>query len=95
MTITPQRPDYTAQVDPHQVDGADAALRSLTDRIVRDHPEVDPLRVLALVLEAHATTADAPVQNYRLVLAERSVRRHLRVERGAQALGPAPGPTPH
>jgi len=98
VTITPQRADVPAQLDPRTatlLGGADPALRSLADRILRDHPEVDPLRVLILVLEAHATTADAPVQNYRLVLAERCTRRLLRAERDAASVDRgAPPPSP-
>jgi hypothetical protein len=86
MTITPERAGIDLQLDlrtPALRDELDPALASLAARIGGDHPEVEAGRVLVLLLDAHGRTADAPVQNYRLVLAERAVRELLRRERRA------------
>ena len=53
-------------------------LAQTARRILEDHPDADPLRVAALLDVAYGRTGDAKVQNYRLVLAEREVRRRLR-----------------
>jgi hypothetical protein len=86
MTITPERPSIDLELDlrtPAPRDELDPALASLAARIGGDHPEVEPGRILVLLLAAHDRTADAPVQMYRLLLAERAVREHLRWERRA------------
>ena len=48
--------------------------------IIRDHPGVSPSRVAGMLERVYEQTADAPVQAYRLILAERNVRRRLRSE---------------
>jgi hypothetical protein len=93
MTITPERPGAVVELaldlrTPTTATHLDDGLPALVDRIHADHPEVDRLRVSSLLTEAHAVTEHAPVQNFRLVLAERSVRERLRRER--RAGGPDP-----
>jgi hypothetical protein len=84
MTITPQRPDTAVEVDLRTAgaqEHLDAGLRAIVERICNVHPEVDARRAVSLVIDAHARTEHATVQNYRLLLAERSVRDILRRER--------------
>jgi hypothetical protein len=97
MTIARQHPDTAVEID-LRTEGAqehlDAGLRAIVERICTAHPEVDALRVLSLVIDAHAVTENAPVQNYRLLLAERTVRDSLRRQRRSttgETTGPARG----
>lgn len=53
-------------------------LARVTGYIGRDHPSVHPSEIFALLSVAYARTVDAPVQSFRMVLAEREVRRQLR-----------------
>lgn len=54
------------------------ALDDAVARIVRDHPDADVAVITALLRTAHRATADAKVQGFRVVLAERSARASLR-----------------
>ena len=71
-TPEPDRPD---QAFDHR------ALGALESQIARDHPEAAPSEIRALITAHLARTADARVQHYRLLLAERAVRSHLRSRR--------------
>jgi len=96
MTIAPQHHEAQGAIDLRTgsfLDGLDPGVRHLADRIGQDHPDIEHLRILTLVLDAHAVTADAPVQNYRLVLAERAVRERLRRERLASTRASASSAT--
>lgn len=62
------------------VDGG-SDLAAAHARLVVDHPDIDPAHAAALLHEAYAATADAKVQTYRILLAERSARARLRPHR--------------
>jgi hypothetical protein len=65
---------------PPPVDGG-RDLAAAHARLVVDHPDADPSHLAFLLHEAYAATADAKVQTYRILLAERSARARLRRRR--------------
>jgi hypothetical protein len=62
-----------------RLDGADA-LEEISRRIQQDAPGVELTMIRRLLDAAYARTEGAKVQNFRLLLAEKEVRRRLRGE---------------
>jgi hypothetical protein len=66
----------------HAHDGGDPAERALaeiTQRLGVDYPGAPPETISEVLLAQYLRTASAPVQQYRLVLAERDTRVQLRM----------------
>lgn len=90
------RTEMLGRAQEHGADGAEArALDDIVHRFVSELPGVDPDAIRSVVAEGFARTADAKVQNFRLVLAERWARAHLRDQvaaagRTEAAAGPGP-----
>lgn len=53
-------------------------VREIASRVAASYPDVPYDDVVELVTACLDTTSDAPVQNFRFVLAEREARRRLR-----------------
>jgi hypothetical protein len=61
------------------------ALQAVSRRLAVEFPETTPPEIGALLRRAYLRTAGARVQNFRVLLAEREVRRLLRGEPTADA----------
>jgi hypothetical protein len=61
-------------------DAEEKALRTIIDQVAAAYPWATRDHVAALLRSNYAATANARVQNYRLVLAERDTRARLRRE---------------
>ncbi len=66
--------------DPLGHQAEDKALRAIAAQIGEAYPWASHEHVAAILRANYATTANARVQNYRLVLAERDTRARLRHE---------------
>ena len=68
----------------------EVAIRATITLIAADYPDVPVDGIAQLFRQRHARTAAAPIQQFRLVLAERDTRAALRAQARARAR-----PTPH